>query len=217
MFSCVAFEQFIVSNMNTVVVRKGSISREHILNSLVQLSNSPSTFLINIYSNKTRSDISKAINKYFVVSNILVDKPRNVQINLWLLYKLGFKICSITGEVLSINEFHVNSSSWDGRSSMSKIGEAKYRSENLGKKRNRDAKRNANKLNATPSWLSTEQKLEILKIYEKASIQTATTGIKYEVDHIIPLQGVEVCGLHVPWNLQILTKSENCSKSNKLI
>ena len=41
-------------------------------------------------------------------------------------------------------------------------------------------------------------------------------GVEYQVDHIHPINGVEFTGLHVPWNLQVITKSENLSKGNKL-
>jgi len=70
-----------------------------------------------------------------------------------------------------------------------------------------NAKRYAFKLNATPKFANLKKIREIYKNCPKG----------YHVDHIVPLQGKEVCGLHVEWNLQYLTPSENSSKSNKLI
>lgn len=74
-------------------------------------------------------------------------------------------------------------------------------------------KRRAAKLKATPSW-SQDEKIAVL--YEKAKWLEQLTGKKYHVDHIIPLQGENVCGLHVWENLQILEKKLNIRKSNKL-
>lgn len=76
------------------------------------------------------------------------------------------------------------------------------------------AKRRASKLNATVSW---SNKNLIKQFYEAAQILKEITGIIYEVDHIIPLQGKNVCGLHVETNLQLLEQSDNRIKSNKLI
>jgi hypothetical protein len=71
--------------------------------------------------------------------------------------------------------------------------------------------------NATPKWLSKEQKTKIRKIYKEAAVLCAEVPKSYAVDHIVPLMGKEVCGLHVPWNLQILTAEENFKKNNKLL
>lgn len=71
--------------------------------------------------------------------------------------------------------------------------------------------------NATPKWLSAEQKQEIREIYKEAIRRTKEEGIPYVVDHVFPLRGVEVCGLHVPENLQILTAEKNLRKTNKLL
>jgi hypothetical protein len=92
-----------------------------------------------------------------------------------------------------------------------------YRSENLAQHNHRSALRHAVKLKATPKWLTEEDILNIKAVYKKAKELQELDGIPREVDHIVPLQGETVSGLHVPWNLQILTKSENSSKKNKLL
>jgi hypothetical protein len=68
---------------------------------------------------------------------------------------------------------------------------------------------------ATPKWMSTEQKKAIRNLYLLAQNTSKITGEQYVVDHIIPLNGEEVCGLHVPWNLRVITQEENLAKSNK--
>ena len=90
---------------------------------------------------------------------------------------------------------------------------AQWAKENAHKKRSYRAKRRAALLNATPIWAD-EKAIESL--YKQAAVLSKINLKKYEVDHIIPLQGKTVSGLHVPWNLQIIPTTENRSKGNKL-
>tara|TARA_R110000868_G_scaffold47157_2_gene155052 strand:- start:230 stop:841 length:612 start_codon:yes stop_codon:yes gene_type:complete len=69
---------------------------------------------------------------------------------------------------------------------------------------------------ATPAWITRKQKSEMRAIYQIAITMTKTTGEKYVVDHIWPLRSDFVCGLHVPWNLRVITQSENLAKSNTM-
>jgi len=85
----------------------------------------------------------------------------------------------------------------------------KFAEENRAKVRSYKAKRRAATRNATPPWLTSDHLAAIRDIYAKADRVSIQTGIPYEVDHIVPLQGGTVCGLHVPWNLRILTRDEN--------
>jgi hypothetical protein len=75
--------------------------------------------------------------------------------------------------------------------------------------------RQAAKLYRTPKWLNKQQRTEIVVWYRRAQLATLFTGTIYHVDHIVPLLGKSVCGLHVPWNLQLLTAFENVSKGNR--
>ena len=75
----------------------------------------------------------------------------------------------------------------------------------------------AKKRGATPPWLTAIHKAQIQEMYDIAVALEVQTGMPYHVDHIHPLQGETCCGLHVPWNLQVLPRRENIAKSNKLI
>ena len=89
-----------------------------------------------------------------------------------------------------------------------------WRSNNKGCVAAHAAKRRNSKLLRTPKWLTLDQLKQIELEYELAAWCSKTMNTKYHVDHIIPLRGKTVSGLHVPWNLQVIPAEENLKKHN---
>jgi hypothetical protein len=67
---------------------------------------------------------------------------------------------------------------------------------------------------ATPIWLTEEQKLAMKCLYDLRDKFSDLCNCDYHVDHIVPLRGENICGLNVPWNLQVLESSLNMAKRN---
>jgi len=162
-----------------------------------------------------------------------------------VVVSLQSKVCSKCGEVKLLEEFNKQKAKKDGRYPSCKTCVKEYNVQydaanpekrkelaakrraanpnyyaewcaaNPEKCRAKEAKRRAAKLLAIPSWLTEEDYKAMEAIYAEAKRLEAETGLIYHVDHIHPLQGKLVCGLHCPTNLQILTEAENCSKGNK--
>lgn len=74
------------------------------------------------------------------------------------------------------------------------------------------AARRARRRFAQPPWVAPA---DLLAVYRQAQVLSALTGIKYSVDHVIPLKHPLVCGLHVPWNLEAVPLLDNKRKSNR--
>jgi hypothetical protein len=72
------------------------------------------------------------------------------------------------------------------------------------------------KRNATPAWLSEFDLLAMKCKYQVAAMLNKHGVEPWHVDHIVPIRGKDVCGLHVPWNLQVIPAKDNLSKGNRI-
>lgn len=130
------------------------------------------------------------------------DRPvDSTKVCTWLLHKYGFKHCPNCVLVKPLEDFHSNASSKTGVNTHCKdcclLTRGEYQ-------RHYQANRRADKILRTPSWADLEK---IKEIYSKCP-----EG--FHVDHIIPLKGVLVSGLHVENNLQYLPALDNIKKRN---
>jgi hypothetical protein len=92
-----------------------------------------------------------------------------------------------------------------------------YRQNNKGKINALVAARKKVIKQRTPKWLTETDKQMIVDIYNLAALKTKIFGFSWHVDHVIPLQGKTVSGLHVPNNLQVIDGIENIKKKNKVL
>lgn len=155
----------------------------------------------NVYSLKEATGLAAQtisdLNKKFFVG-----KPNNMKVCTYLLSKYDLKYCPGCNHVYYLESFHSNDSKSTGKQEYCKQC---FNSKVRDMRKEYQATRKADKLNATPSWANLDK---IKEIYSKCPIG-------YHVDHVVPLMGDSVCGLHVENNLQYLTARDNLAKSNK--
>lgn len=142
---------------------------------------------------------------------------------LVFLQNAGLKRCNRCNEILSNTEFNTSSSTFDNLSPICinctsvknsiyyKTNKDRYHKPYIAEHRDeynaRNAKRRAQKLNATPTWADIGKIREVYRLCPKG----------YHVDHIYPLISDWVCGLHVHENLQHLPAKDNISKGNRRV
>ena len=88
----------------------------------------------------------------------------------------------------------------------------KYKEENKALCNQISLRRRAKKIKAQPKWVD---EADLVEMYEYSKEVQWLSEEPIHVDHIIPLCHPDVCGLHVPWNLQLIPASENFYKNNK--
>ena len=212
-FNIERYRDFVETKIEKLFYKKTSLTKDNILDYCSQFVLSVAEF----FPERNQSTTGEKLRTAFGTS--IKDKPKAVAINTYLLFLYGYLYCNTCNSILPFDNFYKNTTSWTGYKHYCICCQKLLRDNEHSRKyikNNRDkytaylAKYRAKKLNATPKWLTAKQLEEIQQIYTKAR------ELGLEVDHIIPLQGKNVCGLHVPWNLQLLTRQQNASKSNKI-
>ena len=138
-----------------------------------------------------------------LLSRVFPDKPKSSgKVCSYLFHKYGYKYCGHCSEVKPLEEFNSNKSQKTGLNAYCKVC---HNATNAATQAARTATYRASKIDRTPKWVDQDKLKEMYKKCPKGM----------HVDHIIPLNGQLVSGLHVPENLQYLTPESNTSKYSK--
>lgn len=79
------------------------------------------------------------------------------------------------------------------------------------------ARRRATKIKAIPAWAGEFDSFAMTEAARLCRLRLAATGFAWEVDHMIPLQASEACGLHCAANFQVIPMTLNASKQNRMV
>lgn len=93
---------------------------------------------------------------------------------------------------------------------------SRWQKNNPEYRREKDRKRYYAELRATPIWFSNWDEFVVGEAKDLARYRTQVMGFLWHMDHIFPIQGIEVSGLHIAANIQVIPGVENCRKNNRL-
>lgn len=198
---------FIKSHIVYSPKRSDAISLDIIVDSLTQFDMHPADYL-----NRNKTAFTTLLKRI-----IKVDKPNtSMSYSKYLLQLAGFKKCNKCSLIKDKEEcFYTDNTRTDYKMYQCIECVTAYHEINKEQYTAIKKKHKNSILNNTPKWLTYEMLSEIDSIYTKARELSKTTGIQHDVDHIVPLKGKNISGLHVPWNLQILQHTTNIKKGNK--
>lgn len=209
-------EEIIKVSLDTKVSIRGKYSYKELFSALLSSKTIPeAASLLNTSTDALEHVLSRNVRKLFPTKVI------STKWNNYLYSLLGYRRCTGCDIVLELSNFSKKQDSFDGYAYYCKECRSvtrKYFSENNPEYARQDYLKNKSEYIsraikyrtrrelATPPWANLEI---IARIYDCAE--------EDHVDHIVPLQGDMVCGLHVENNLQYLSVEENLRKSNKFV